>query len=334
MKVYDTRKEKGTLTALILVEAKEIRRDGDPGEALEAAVRGAIQSFADTYDLKLMFTRVLSADEQEDGTVMVSFEAAIAPEISLGDYRGITASASSDEEFEEKVLLQAAEDLEVEIPALFVEREWESLEMQKKSDMLQSTALNMLADLHAILRSGIRELTPDYDEEDVWARAIQTTHDIFRGKEMTMTMEELVTVVGKVLVDYGDIDEAFCIQLERIVDQRMNEQQKLTAEALAGEVFTAYLHSAKQTEEDWREANYSEAVESAKRNLLLDAVADAENIPVSEDEVTAGVQELAENFGIPAEAVRAEIGSEAIRFHLRREKARKFIVSSAVRIEA
>ena len=50
--------------------------------------------------------------------------------------------------------------------------------------------------------------------------------------------------------------------------------------------------------------------------------------------MTAGVQELAENFRIPAEAVRAEIGSEAIRFHLRREKARKFIVSSAVRIEA
>lgn len=77
----------------------------------------------------------------------------------------------------------------------------------------------------------------------------------------------------------------------------------------------------------------AEALELSKRNLLLDAVAEAEKIPVSEDEVETGVLELAEAFGVTAEAVKAEIGDEAIRFHLRREKARKLIVASARRLD-
>ena len=109
-------------------------------------------------------------------------------------------SAASDEEFEEKVLAQAAATLEAEVSTIIVERELETLLMQKKSDMLQSTALNMLADIHAILRAGVRELTSDYDEEDIWEKAIQTTHEIFQGAATTMTMDELVAVTGKVLV--------------------------------------------------------------------------------------------------------------------------------------
>lgn len=237
------------------------------------------------------------------------------------------------EEFEEKVLSHAAATVEGEVSSIIIERELEAMMMQKKSDMLQSTALNMLADIHAILKSGVRELTSDYDEEDVWEKAIQTTHEIFQGTGMTMTMDELVAVAGRALVNYGDIDEAFCNQLEKIVDQRMKERQKLTAEALADEVFAAYLRSAKQTEDEWKEENHAEALELSKRNLLLDAVAEAEKIPVSEDEVETGVLELAEAFGVTAEAVKAEIGDEAIRFHLRREKARKLIVASARRLD-
>lgn len=52
MKVYDTRNEKGTLSALILIEAREIEHgeETSDNENLEIAINRAIRSFADTYD--------------------------------------------------------------------------------------------------------------------------------------------------------------------------------------------------------------------------------------------------------------------------------------------
>ena len=97
MKVYDLQNEKGNISALILVESREIEQQENcsEDEALTRAITNAILSLAESTGQKFMFTRILSYDEQDDGAVMVRFETAAAPEVKLGQYRGLRVPAQS-----------------------------------------------------------------------------------------------------------------------------------------------------------------------------------------------------------------------------------------------
>lgn len=319
---------------MILVEASEIERgeDGVTDEAFTQAITNAIMSLADSKGLKFMFTRILSYDEQDDGAVMVRFETAAAPEVKLGKYRELNVpNVEDDEAFAEKAVALAAENIDAEVPGMIVERELDALLLEKKSAVLQDVHLNLLTDIHKILEEGIREVTSDYKKEELWQQAMETVQLYFGEGKPELSVDQMISAVANVLSLYGKITDELCARLAQIIEKRMSEREKLTGESLADQVFETYLRVSDFSMEQWFEQNRPEALSRTRQNLTLDAIADAEQLTVSDEEVQAELKRLSDEYELTVEQVREAVGEEALRFNMRRGKAKKLIADSAVR---
>lgn len=319
---------------MILVEASEIERgeDGVTDEAFTQAITNAIMSLADSKGLKFMFTRILSYDEQDDGAVMVRFETAAAPEVKLGKYRELNVPNMEDDEvFAEKAVALAAENIDAEVPGMIVERELDALLLEKKSAVLQDVHLNLLTDIYKILEEGIREVTSDYKKEELWQQAMETVQLYFGEGKPELSVDQMISAVANVLSLYGKITDELCARLAQIIEKRMSEREKLTGESLADQVFETYLRVSDFSMEQWFEQNRPEALSRTRQNLTLDAIADAEQLTVSDEEVQAELKRLSDEYELTVEQVRKAVGEEALRFNMRRGKAKKLIADSAVR---
>lgn len=333
MKVYDLQNDKGNISALILVESREIEQeDCSEDEALTRAITNAIMSLADSTGQKFMFTRILSYDEQDDGAVMVRFETAAAPEVKLGQYRGLNVPAQTDEQaFADKALEIASEHIDAEVPAMIVERELEAILTEKKAAVLQDVHLNLLTDIHKILEEGIRELTSNYTKDDLWKQAMETVEIYFGTGKPALSMDQMISSVANVLSLYGKVTDSLCAKLAQIIEKRMEEREKLTGESLADQVFKSYLKVSGFSMEQWLQQKRPEALERIRRNLTLDAVADAESLTVTDAELQEELEQLCREYDLTAEQFMQMVGEEALRFDLRRKKARKLIADSAIR---
>lgn len=69
-------------------------------------------------------------------------------------------------------------------------------------------------------------------------------------------------------------------------------------------------------------------------DLLLEAVAKAEEISASEEDIEAYINRVAENIGAPAEEIKTYFGNDFITRELLKERATSIIVDSAVEAEA
>ena len=69
---------------------------------------------------------------------------------------------------------------------------------------------------------------------------------------------------------------------------------------------------------------------TVRNNVLLSAVVEAENITVSDEEVEAEIQKLAEQYSMEADKVRAAVGVESLKADLATRKAVALIKDSAV----
>ncbi len=67
-----------------------------------------------------------------------------------------------------------------------------------------------------------------------------------------------------------------------------------------------------------------------KNDLLLDAVAEAEKLEATAEEIDAYAAKMAESFGAAAEQIKSYFGEETLGAEVRKEKAGKLIVDSAV----
>ena len=334
MKVYDLQNDKGNISALILVESREIEQQENctEDEALTRAITNAIMSLAQTTGQNFMFTRILSYDEQDDGAVMVRFETAVAPEVKLGQYKGISVPASvSEQDFADRALTLASERIDAEVPAMIVERELDAIVIEKKSSVLQDVHLNLLTDIYKILEEGIREVTSDYTKDDLWKQAMETVDIYFGSGDPQLSMDQMISSVANVLSLYGKVTDSLCAKLAQIIEKRMDEREKLTGESLADQVFESYLKVTGFSMEQWLQQKQPEALERTRKNLTLDAVADAENLSVSDAELQEELEQLCREYDLTAEQLRQMVGEDALRFDLRRKKAKQLIADHAIR---
>ena len=71
------------------------------------------------------------------------------------------------------------------------------------------------------------------------------------------------------------------------------------------------------------------ALRQVQMELALTAVADAEDLQVSDEEVEAEVNRLAEQYKLPAEQVKAAVPQEDLRRELRLKKANRLVLDAA-----
>jgi trigger factor len=95
--------------------------------------------------------------------------------------------------------------------------------------------------------------------------------------------------------------------------------------------FENYLQMMNTDYNTFRESTREAAEKQTKTELLLNAVAEAESIEVTEEELEAEMQTMAELYGMKLEDVKAALGdAESIKEELRHRKTVTFLKDNAV----
>jgi trigger factor len=118
------------------------------------------------------------------------------------------------------------------------------------------------------------------------------------------------------------------VMIENEIDRMMQEfSQNLAAQGMNLEL---YYQFSGQTEEDLRNQMKENAETRVRTSLTLEAIANAENIEASEEDVEKELQRMADQFNLSVEDIKKALGDlENLKADLRINKAVEFLVENA-----
>ncbi|HBI7410613.1 trigger factor [Listeria monocytogenes] len=173
------------------------------------------------------------------------------------------------------------------------------------------------------------ELAKDIDEE------VETLDELKEkiSKRLQETKEESVAqakqeeVIAKA-VENAEVDIPHAM-VHHEADHLMNHfAQDLQAQGLTPEL---YYQFTGQTEEAMHAQMEKDAEKRVKMNLVLEAIAEAENIEPTEEAIDEEISTLAEKYGMEKDAVRAALGDMSeLKSDLKIRKAIDVLLDSAV----
>jgi trigger factor len=121
-----------------------------------------------------------------------------------------------------------------------------------------------------------------------------------------------------------------------MVENKLDDVLDRTAHRFAalGISFYDYLSMTGKTLEDVRDERREEALRLVKASLALSAVAEAEGLSVTEEELQEELERIAQNYSADVEDIKGRINTEPLREDLITRKTIKLIADSAVRLSA
>ena len=186
-----------------------------------------------------------------------------------------------------------------------------------------------LADFTAILDEAYKQSDVTRSRAQVQAEALDVMLQTVSGDNREVSPAKLHELIRELVEHYRIVPRSFDEMLESIISERGTKKRAMTDDEKINEAFAAYLGTINQTEEMWRKDNTKRAEDAARFDLLLNAVAQAEKISVSEAELASLMRDIAEATGLELENVMAVVEPQPLREQLMRDKARELIVSSA-----
>ena len=184
--------------------------------------------------------------------------------------------------------------------------------------------------------NGIREKEMPALDDDFVTEASETANTVDEYKaeireklekaadqraESAFESEVLETVCENAKVDIPDA------MIESEEDQMLREYEMRLAQQ--GMNLKTFLQYTGQTEEQMRAMYKDPARQRVLSRLVLEAVAKAEEITASDEDVDAEINRLAESYGMKAEDIRARLPLEDLTGDIVRQKAMEFLKANA-----
>lgn len=113
-------------------------------------------------------------------------------------------------------------------------------------------------------------------------------------------------------------------EVHRSMDEFLNNMQR---QGISPEM---YYQLTGSTEEDLHKQFEGEAETRTKTNLVIEAVAKAENIEVTQEDIDAEVKDLAEQYNMPEAQVRKVLNNDMLEHDIRMKRAVETITETAV----
>lgn len=113
-------------------------------------------------------------------------------------------------------------------------------------------------------------------------------------------------------------------EVHRSMDEFLNNMQR---QGISPEM---YYQLTGSTEEDLHTQFEGEAGERVKTNLVIEAIAAAENIDASEEEIANEIQELSESYNMPVEQIKRVLTEDMLKHDIAMKKAVELITGTAV----
>ncbi|KOP83634.1 trigger factor [Cytobacillus solani] len=284
-------------------------------------------------ELKSMQERLAELVVKEEGkaengdTVVMDFEGFVDGEAFEGgkaeNYSLELGSGQFIPGFEEKLVGVASgesKDVEVTFP-----EEYHAAELAGKPAVFKVT-------VHEIKTKELPELNDEFakdaDEEVETLAALKEKLRTRLEESKKHEAEHFVqdTVVEKASAN-AEIDLP-SVMVDTEIDRMMNEfEQRLQMQGMNLEL---YFQFSGQEESALREQMKEDAEKRVRMNLTLEAIAKAENIEVTDEEVTAELNKMAEMYNMTVENIQKALGSlEGIKADLQVKKAVDFIVENS-----
>jgi len=229
--------------------------------------------------------------------------------------------------FEEQLVGLAAgesKDVEVSFP-----EEYHAAELAGKPALFKVT-------LHEIKGKELPELddefAKDVDDEvetlDALKEKIKSRLEHDKKHQAEHHMQDVV--VGAA-TENAEIDVP-SIMVDNEVDRMLQEfEQRLQMQGMNLEL---YFQFSGQNEEALREQMKVEAEQRVRGSLTLEAIAKAENIEVTDEEVNAELQKMADTYNMTVENIKAALGNlESIKADIQARNTVQFLVENSKAVE-
>ncbi|GIN86926.1 trigger factor [Heyndrickxia sporothermodurans] len=264
---------------------------------------------------------------ENNDTVVIDFEGFVDGEAFEGgkadNYSLVLGSGSFIPGFEEKLVgVKAGEEKDVEVT--FPE-EYHAAELAGKPATFKVT-------VHEIKTKELPELDDEFakdvdsEVETMEELKEKTKNNLKHSKEHEAEHAVQDAVVEKAAENAEmDIPEAM---ITNEVDRMMQEfEQRLQMQGMNLEL---YFQFSGQDEDALREQMNEDAKKRVRTNLTLEAIAEAENIEVSDEEAEAEIEKMTKMYNMTAEAIKNALGGlDTVKKDVKIRKAVDFLVQNS-----
>lgn len=156
-------------------------------------------------------------------------------------------------------------------------------------------------------------------KEDLKKRLTERKEQEAKAEKQQKVMD---VVVGNAKMDIPDA------MVRKSTDEMMNEYaQQLSSQGLSMDIYFQYTG---MTPEQLAEQMKPQAIANIKNRLVLDAIAAAENIEITDEDVEAEIQSLAETWKMEADKVRSYMDVDTMKKEMSAQKALEMVTDAAV----
>jgi trigger factor len=259
-------------------------------------------------------------------TVMIDYEGSVDGELfdggSAEGYGLVLGSGSFIPGFEEQ-LIGAAAGSDVDVHVTFPEQ-YHAAELAGKEALFKVKVHEVKAKEYPIVDDEFAQDVSDFEtlaeyKEDVKKQVEERKAQEAKAEKQQKVMD---VVVGNAKMD---IPEAM---VRKSTDDMMNQYaQELGAQGLSMDVYFKYTGMTPQT---LAEQLKPQALANIKNRLVLDAIVAAEKIEITDEEIDAEIQRLAESWNMEADKVRGYMDVDLMRNDMSAQKALEMITDAAV----
>lgn len=324
----------GQPTVAQLEQAEE--RDELYDQALDLTIVRMFEEFIAGEDIMLLSVPDVSdVFWPDEGGVGFTISASTYPVVSPGQYKGVevTGPFKDDDEFEEAVLSEAASHIKAELPEALMEKQMQGIVAQEKAIVSQDPIYNVLSDVIFMLGKAYEGAGITVPEKKLRDESMDIMLQSVAKDEAGHTKERFCQLITEAVAEKGDVPQAFADELEGIIELRRTKKGAMSPEQQVEDIFDAYMGSLNISREDWEASRRELAARQLKQDLLLDAVAKAEQFTATADEVEAAYAEIAKQYEADVKDIKESLPVESVKWQLCREKARHAILESAVRLK-
>ena len=259
-------------------------------------------------------------------TVMIDYEGSVNGELfdggSAEGYGLVLGSNSFIPGFEDQ-LVGASAGSDVDVHVTFPEA-YHAEDLAGKEALFKVKVHEVKAKEYPIVDDEFAQDVSDFDTLDEYKEDLKKSLAEKKAQEAKAEKQQKVmdVVVGNAKMD---IPEAM---VRKSTDDMMNQYaQELGAQGLSMDVYFKYTG---MTPQQLAEQLKPQALANITNRLVLDAIVAAENIEITDEEIEAEIQRLAESWSMEADKVREYMDVDLMRNDMSAQKALEMITDAAV----
>ena len=259
-------------------------------------------------------------------TVMIDYEGSVDGELFEGGsaegYGLVLGSGSFIPGFEDQ-LIGASAGADVDVHVTFPEA-YHADDLAGKEALFKVKVHEVKTKDYPIVDDEFAQDVSDFDTLEEYKEDLKKTLAEKKAQEAKAEKQQKVmdVVVGNAKMD---IPEAM---VRKSTDDMMNQYaQELGAQGLSMDVYFKYTG---MTPQQLAGQLKPQALANIKNRLVLDAIVAAENIEITDEEIEAEIQRLAESWNMEADKVRSYMDVDLMRNDMSAQKALEMITDAAV----